>query len=517
MSHSGSLFWFARHEVRLAWRDMLAMMTAGRPARERMLAAGVIALAALLHLVAFLVLRGTNARGIVPDLQTLIAVSAALLLSASAMLSQAMESATRAFYTRSDLELILASPAPAHKLFAVRIGAMALTVGLMSLLLVGPFVDVMAWRGGWKWLRAYGVIAAVALLATAAAVVLTLALFRSIGPKRTRLAAQVAAALVGGAFVIGLQIAAMFSTGTLSRMAFLRSSFVTARAPGIHSLFWWPARAALGDGWCFLFVLSASVATFLAVTVWAAPRFAGCAMAAGSISREAARSGTKSRSFRPATAAGALRRKEVRLLLRDPWLMSQSLMQLLYLLPPALLLWRSFTFAGNAAAICVPVLIMAAGQLAGGLAWLTISGEDAPDLVSSAPIALSQLLKAKVETVLGAIGLVFFPFVAALAFVSPSHALVAACGIAAAALSSTLIQLWFRSQAKRSQFRRRHTSSRIATFAEAFSSITWAATGAIAAAGSPLAAITALLAIAILSGVRRLAPAGAGSMAAATA
>ncbi|WP_204307097.1 hypothetical protein, partial [Klebsiella aerogenes] len=68
-----------------------------------------------------------------------------------------------------------------------------------------------------------------------------------------------------------------------------------------------------------------------------------------------------------------------------PWLMSQTLMQMLYLLPPALLLWQSFGEGGNPAPLIVPVLVMAAGQLAGGLAWLAISGEDAPDLVATAP------------------------------------------------------------------------------------------------------------------------------------
>ena len=45
------------------------------------------------------------------------------------------------------------------------------------------------------------------------------------------------------------------------------------------------------------------------------------------------------RTQRSAAARGkqALRRKEFRLLRRDPWLMSQTLMQLLYLVPPALL------------------------------------------------------------------------------------------------------------------------------------------------------------------------------------
>jgi ABC-2 type transport system permease protein len=168
-------------------------------------------------------------------------------------------------------------------------------------------------------------------------------------------------------------------------------------------------------------------------------------------------------------------------------------------------LWRSFAAGGNSAAICVPVLIMAAGQLAGGLAWLTVSGEDAPDLVASAPVSPQQLLRSKIEAVMGAIALVFCPFVIALAFVSLTGAFVALCGIAVAASSATVIQLWFRSQAKRSHFRRRHTSSRIATFSEAFSSITWAATGA--AAGSGLAIIPGLFALSLLAGVRCFAPA----------
>jgi len=122
---------------------------------------------------------------------------------------------------------------------------------------------------------------------------------------------------------------------------------------------------------------------------------------------------------------------------------------------------------------------MAAGQLAGGLAWLTISGEDAADLVATAPIPPSRVLRAKIEVVLIAIGAAFAPFVVALAFVSALQAAITAGGIIIATISAAAIQLWFRVQARRSQFRRRQTSSRLATFAEAFSSIGWAATAAL--------------------------------------
>ncbi|MFG3756970.1 hypothetical protein, partial [Klebsiella pneumoniae] len=79
------------------------------------------------------------------------------------------------------------------------------------------------------------------------------------------------------------------------------------------------------------------------------------------------------------------------------------------------------------------------------------------------------------------------------------QAAVTAAGVGIAALSATAVQLWFRVQARRSQFRRRQTSSRLATFAEAFSSIGWAATSALVLAWPLLAAITAGLTLGMLA------------------
>jgi ABC-2 type transport system permease protein len=509
MNGPGSLVWFARHELRLAWRDALSMMTGGRKGRERKVAIGALVFLAFLHLVAYLALAHAGRSALQNDMPTFVAVTAGIVLAGSAMLSQAMESVTRTFYSRSDLELILSSPAPANRLFAVRLGAIALSVGAMSLFLMGPFIDVLAFEGGVHWLGAYGVIAAVSCVATALGAMLTVLLFHAIGPKRTRLAAQIVAAVIGGVFVIGLQFAAMFSTGTASRAAFLKSRFVLDHAPGMASIVWWPARAALGDGVALAALMLVSFGLLLVTALLHAPRFGAYAIAAAGISERSARAPGSARAFRIRAAAAALRHKERLLLLRDPWLLSQSLMQLLYLLPPAALLWRSFASDGRTGLILVPVLIMAAGQLAGGLAWLTISGEDAPDLVRTAPVPEALIWRAKIEAVMECVGVVFAPFCFGLLFLSPGLALIAASGVTASAASAAAIQFWFRSQAKRSQFRRRHTASRIATFSEAFSSITWAAAGAVAAAGSWFAIVVALIAIAILASVRSMSPARA--------
>jgi ABC-2 type transport system permease protein len=96
--------------------------------------------------------------------------------------------------------------------------------------------------------------------------------------------------------------------------------------------------------------------------------------------------------------------------------------------------------------------------------------------------------------------------VLALAFASPLQAAVTASGVVVAAASATAIQLWFRVQARRSQFRRRQTSSRLATFAEAFSSIGWAATAALALAIPIVALVTGLITAGILAATWKISP-----------
>ncbi len=202
----------------------------------------------------------------------------------------------------------------------------------------------------------------------------------------------------------------------------------------------------------------------------------------------------------------ALRRKELTLLRRDPWLLSQTLMQILYLLPPALLLWHSFDGGVSVLLVMVPVLVMASGQLAGGLAWISVSGEDAPDLVASAPVSARALIAAKIQAVLGSVAVVVTPILLALAIPEPQLAAAAAIGIAISATSGTMIQIWFRAQARRSTFRRRQIPSRLATLAEALSSILWAGTAALAAAGSWFALFIAALALMTLAGAWAIRP-----------
>src|SRR6185437_13537723 len=227
MSSAAALGWFARHEIRLAWREWLAMMTGGRRNRKRAVA-GLVFFALFMHLPAYAVI-GRFAKLQAPvDKTSLIVISASIFLAWALMLSQAIESTTRVFYARADLDLIMYSPASLTNIFSVRIAAIALVVTGMALVLSTPFIDVLVLGGGVRWLSAYGVVMAIGMSAAAVAIALTVALFHLIGPRRTRLVAQIVAAMIGAGFVIALQVAAILSYGTLSRFSILTSDSAAA-------------------------------------------------------------------------------------------------------------------------------------------------------------------------------------------------------------------------------------------------------------------------------------------------
>jgi ABC-2 type transport system permease protein len=510
MLRAASTGWFARHELRLAWRDWLTMATGGRRTRGIVLAVALGLFALGLHWLADVLIEPWAAHGISPDKQTLVFITGGGFLFWTVMLSQALESVTRAYYGRSDLDLILSSPASSRRLFAVRTGAIAFTTAALACLLASPMVDVLALRNGPQWFAAYGVLASLSALSTAISVLVTIGLFRLFGPRRTRLIAQIVAGVVGAGFVIGIQAAAILAYGNVSRFSILQSAELIAAAPDLSSALWWPARAAMGDLAALAAVAVLGLGSLAAVIAATSASFGRLAIAAVGVSKADGRRQMQT-AFRRSTQKQALRLKEWKLLARDPWLLSQTLMQILYLLPPALLLWINYGESTGIFVVVVPVIVMASGQLAGGLAWLAISGEDAHDLVVTAPVSPRTVLAAKIEAVLSVLALILVPLLLLIAVSSPQVALVTALGAALAAGSATAIQLWFRTPMRRSMFRRRQVASRMATISEAFASIMWAGMAALLVAGSWIAVIAvvpALIALGVLGLAWALSPKG---------
>ena len=401
-----------------------------RPAQANARAViGLIVFAAIMHLPAYAVI-GRFADLQAPlDKSSLIVITATILLAWALMLSQAIESVTRVFYARADLDLIMSSPVRLANVFSVRIAAIALSVTAMALLLSTPFVDVLVIGGGIRWFAAFGVVIAIGLSAAAIAIAVTIVLFRLIGPSRTRLVAQILAAIIGAGFVIALQIAAILSYGTLSRFAVLTSDAAAAFAPDTDSIVWWPARAALGDGEALLLLLAGGLVLLGAVMAIFSARFADTAVARFRQRLGRNQQGSRARAFRGGSRQQALRRKEFVLLRRDPWLVSQTLMQLLYLVPPALMLWRSFADSSGRHRADH------AGHRDGGGPARRRSrladdlGRGRRRSGGDRAAAPSRVIRAKIEVVLIAIGVMFAPLVAALVFASPLQAAVTALGV----------------------------------------------------------------------------------------
>jgi len=293
----------------------------------------------------------------------------------------------------------------------------------------------------------------------------------------------------------------------MSRFSVLNSRRVIEAEPGADSLWWLPARAIMGEPLALILVLLAAVVLLATVIRLFSGSFGNyCVATAGSCDNRM-NAVQQTRRFQTRSVTQALRAKEWALLRRDPWLVSQSLMQILYLIPPALLLFQSFGQKAGAFVVLAPVLVMAIGQLAGGLSWLAISGEDAADLILSAPISRRAVMMAKIEVVLALLAVPSAPLVIVMAFSDATAAVMTALCLLAASASAIAIQLWFQVQAKRSNFRRRQVSSRAATFSEAFSSIMWAGAACLAAAGSGFAFAFVFFACLVLATAYLISPA----------
>ncbi|MEL6503783.1 MAG: permease [Pseudomonadota bacterium] len=505
-SAPGSLTWFAAHESRLIWRDFASMVTGGKP--TRMVAAGVVITAFVvgMHLLSLHLLGPLVGQGLSATAPVLLALTGTMVLFFSLMFSQAIESVTRAYYARSDLDLILSSPAPSHRLFQVRTSVLTVQTIMLSLLIATPMLNALIILDGAHWLAGYGVLIALGALATCAAVGVTLALFKLVGPGRTRLIAQIVAAIVGAGFIIALQAAGIMLGQGVSRMGVWMAPETLANAPALESVVWMPARAAMGEASAWI-VTTLSAAAILAVTIHtSARRFTKDVLATSGLETVEKPTRAFAGFSRTRSMAAHLRHKEWKLLARDPWLISQTLQQILYLIPPAFLLYLNAKDGAALYYVVVPVVVMAAGQLAGGLSWISISGEDAHELIITAPVKPAAILLAKVQAVLAIIATVLAPFLLWLTFASPRAAFFLAIGGALSAGSAVLIQLWFRSQANRSLFRRRQVSSKEATICEALVSILWAAGAGLAILNVYVGLIPAALALIVLSFARFMRP-----------
>jgi ABC-2 type transport system permease protein len=481
----GSTPWLLAHEMRLYWRNFRAGR-AGKGAR------GLISLAVIGTMMVvggvFLALGVHDYQAPINPVSVSIAALACAVLF-TLMLSQTLSASSEALYDRGDLDLLFSSPIGPAKVLFVR--ALGVAGGVITLFLIAatPLLLPSVLWGHPGWIGVFGVLGALALSSTAVGLLLAMGLFALIGPRRTRTVAQVMAALVGAMFFLVSQTRTILGEQTSNSLfADITQQAQSGRLkpPPIMSL---PLRAMLGEPLPLLALLVGAAALFGLSALALGRRFADAAAAtqgktdAPFLRRGSQKGGASVRAFAGGVFLATLR-KELLLIGRDAALLSQVLLRVLYLIPTALVLSRNAAH-GTAAALAggAGVVVFLAGQVAGSLAWITLSAEEAPDLLAVSPARIATLRRAKLTAAMAPVLLFLALPVAVLGWFAPSAAAWTAVGAFLAAWSSGLINVWHQRPGKRSDFRRRAGASWMATIAEMLVSALLAGATGVAVAG----------------------------------
>jgi ABC-2 type transport system permease protein len=393
----GSIPWLMRHELRLYLRSGLLKGSSFT---------FLIIIEILLHLVAVpvaFVVRGASAHGgqDMPAALPLLLVTGGLAFAGIFMLSRSLNGIVQVLYTRADLDLLLSSPIAPDSIIGVRVATVALTVTLEVALLVWPFANVFVLFGMFSWAKLYLLLPAIGMLATSLGVVLTLTLFRLLGPSKTRIVGQVLAALIGMAIFLLTQLPNLMRHGPQRGPSPYGGFAMLLRAdPGRLGTILLPARLVITGYWpSVLFTLGCGMVLLLTVRVLSG-RFLRAATTVGSMgAAHGAPVSARPLRFRSSLRA-VLIVKELRLIRRDPLLLMQLLQQSIYLVPLCLLLWRQSRGGSSAVPWMWLGMILVSGTLATALAWITIAAEDAPELLTAAPLTRALVVRTKIEAAL---------------------------------------------------------------------------------------------------------------------
>jgi ABC-2 type transport system permease protein len=368
------------------------------------------------------------------------------------MASRALGGAVQSLYTRGDLDLLLASPVDRRAIIGVRMGSLAAMVAGEVALLVWPFANVFVLFGHFGWLRAYLLVPAMAMLATSVGLGVALVSFRTIGPRRTRVAMQVLAALVGMGMMLAIYMPQIMQPegrpGGLPA-----SAMALARHSGsFGEMLVVPARILLNGAMPTLVFALACTALIVATIQLAGEPIVRTLTGISGGGQRGRRSADDVVRFHGSFRVVVVL-KELKLIARDPFLITQILQQNLMLLPMTFLLWRSHL--GDLPLVWLAVIWLAAG-IAGPLAWLTIQAEDAPDLLAAAPMSRAALVRVKLEAaLLPALPVCAVPLFFLLA-TRPWYAICTSACAFGAALTHAALNMRNPVALRRDSFRKRH-------------------------------------------------------------
>ncbi len=455
--------WLLHHELRLAWRRV-----GSTKLWVVLIGGGFIWMA--LHLAAWGLLRGLSGVNFPPFI-TLI-LGGMTWLALSLMLSQAIGLSVTVLFDRGDFDLLLSSPVSARTVFIVRGIGVAISSVSLYLLILAPFAHVGLLAGHANLLAIYPALICLGLLVSALGMLLTLTLVRTLGARRARVVAQLFGALVGAAMFLLSQIQNMLSRETRVVITDHFKQWISPDGPlAADSVIWFPYRAMLGEWLPLLVIMAMGLGGFWLVVNLTYKRFllGTQEMVTATVKKKSIAAKHGRTSFHQGLMANVLI-KEWKLIARDPNLITQTLLQTLYLLPMIFLLFRR----QDMALLVVPSSVILASTLAGSIAWITIAAEEAPDLIGVAPVELSRIRWMKAFAAVVPVWIMVSPVLFYLLFTHAFYAMVFAFCIAGGTLSAGLTQIWYPRLGDRKNLKKRAQGSMAMNMVEAFSAFGWA-------------------------------------------
>ncbi len=450
LARPGSFAWLALHEIRLAYRT--------RPQRG---ATRWIGYAFLLLYLAFgcLIAWTLRAWPIAASPTIMTGVLAGSIVAFTFMTTQAMLGSQRTLYESGDLALLFSAPIEGRTVLLAKLLGIAGTIALTYAVLLLPMAVPVALLGHPGLFGVVALLAALALIAASTGLAATLALASLAGPRAARTVGQIVAALTGGALFLTSQIFS-HSDRRESSMALI---FERLQAAGVGGAGWTglPGRAAFGDPVAILALLGTGIVLFLAAGATLRRLFlTGYQDGSMRLSRARPTGRAMARLFH----AGLFRSifaKEWRLLARDPALVFQILLRLIYLAP---LVFVAFG-RGHGVPIAPSLAfasVLIAGQLVGSFAWLTVSAEDAPDLLAVSPVAKMEVSFAKLLAAFAMAAPIAVVLPIAIALQSFAGALITLLFTTAGGGLAGLVELKLGKPGQRNSFARRRSGSMVA-------------------------------------------------------
>ncbi|MBY8828451.1 putative ABC exporter domain-containing protein [Hephaestia sp. CMS5P-6] len=443
-----SFGWLLAHEMRVALR-----------ARQTKAATRWIGYAVIAVIVGFglLTAKGLAGTPIPATPMALLIVLTATIALFSFMTTQAVLGSQRTLYEAGDLDLLFSAPIAPRTVLMAKLCGIAGTIVLTFAIFLLPFAVPVAALGHPGLFGVIPLLAAVAMVAACLGLAITLVLARIAGPRAARTVGQVAAALLGGAVFLTTQIV---NAGEHRRQSSWQTLFERLRDDGFGASYagQLPGRAAFGDPVAIVLLFGSALALFLVTGLIFRRLFErGVADAGQHLNRRTASTKAIARHFRAGLFASIMA-KEVTLLRRDPALTFRILLRLIYLIPLMLIGFRSdhhLPLAPGLAFFSVTI----AGQLVGSFAWLAVSAEDAPDLITVAPVDKAEIDRAKLGAAMAIAAPIALLVPIAIATISPIAALIAILFTAAGGAAAGMIELKLGKPAPRSNFNRQRPGS----------------------------------------------------------